>query len=128
MKGGPRVKILVSDSQIEGNLGPALSYRPYGDQIRQMFPVTDKNDPTHKRARQLAQVFTVERCQIRGNEIDTSVTVERGTGPAPDVVWNRTRRGEGSYEDFGDDPENDSEDDSDDEDDSEDDSNGSADW
>ena len=121
----PKVKILVSDSQIEGNLGPALSYRPYGDQIRQMFPVTDKNDPTHKRARQLAQVFTVERCQIRGNEIDTSVTVERGTGPAPDVVWNRTRRGEGSYEDFGDDPENDSEDDSEDEDD---DSNGSADW
>ena len=96
-----RVQIIVRDSQIEGNFGPALSFRPSGDCIRRQVP----GGAVYARAQKLASAFTVENCQLRGNQIDPWVTVELMEGS--DAVWNRTRRGQ-CFEDYGDNPDNDS--------------------
>ena len=110
----PTAQILVSDSQLEGNLGPALSFRPSGDQIRRPKPSFEPSNLL-KRARQLAAVFTVERCQTHGNQLDPNVSAGSVADEQWQAVWNRTRRGE-CCQVFGDDPDDDVDDDEDEDD------------
>ena len=107
----PTAQVLVSDSQLEGNLGPALSFRPSGDEIRRPKPSFEPSNLL-KRARQLAAVFTVERCQTHGNQLDPNVSAGSVADEQWQAVWNRTRRGE-CCQVFGDDPDDDVDDDED---------------
>ena len=60
------VEITVRECHLEGNHGPALSYRPAGDIVCSFDPPKAN---VAARAAQLARAFTLEQCVVKGNHL-----------------------------------------------------------